>query len=214
MHLALQYSGLPAFEDYLRARQSMYVQLYFHKTSTACEAMMQKIASQLTDWSLPAKISEYAATDEYEIHSLLSTVAKQKLQNFEQDEFEKTAISLFINRNLWKMVYEMTENEGHQTQNAELQAVVKLLKDEQIPYELLSSHNVLTKFSTRKDGQRSSNSLRIIKLDERQFVRVEAVEDFSSITQEKGVLFHRIYVSPEDANEAKNAIRNMFEIRP
>src|SRR5690606_17629086 len=40
LHVAISLSGLAAFEDYLRARHSMYLQLYFHKSSVAAEAMM------------------------------------------------------------------------------------------------------------------------------------------------------------------------------
>ena len=39
LHIAITFSGLAAFEDYLRARHSMYLQLYFHKTSAATEVL-------------------------------------------------------------------------------------------------------------------------------------------------------------------------------
>ena len=47
LHLAVQFAGLAAFEDYLRARQSMYLQVYFHKTGVACEAALQFLMKRL-----------------------------------------------------------------------------------------------------------------------------------------------------------------------
>ncbi|MCX6129547.1 MAG: HD domain-containing protein [Proteobacteria bacterium] len=55
LHVAIMLSGLAAFEDYLRARYSMYLQLYFHKSSVAAEAMMRHLTQGLAAWRLPAK---------------------------------------------------------------------------------------------------------------------------------------------------------------
>jgi HD superfamily phosphohydrolase len=214
IHLALKYSGLSALEDYLRARHSMYVQLYFHKTATASEAMMQRLSRYLGNWHLPAKVSEYCALDEYEIRSYLGSVSKQKLPKREQTEVEDLMKDLFVNRRLWKMVYEITEEKEHRNKpNPELQEVIKFLDEEKIDHEAVSSHTVLTKFRSLKSGEKNTSCLRLIKLDERQLLRVEAVEDHSSIAKENGVVFHRIYVSQEDAIEAKATILEILETR-
>jgi HD superfamily phosphohydrolase len=211
MHLSLQYNGLPAFEDYLRARQSMYVQLYFHKTTTACEAMLQKLSEILGSYKLPSEISEYALLDEYEIRAYFDKTGKENLSRPQHLILSSLLTDLFMNRKLWKMVYEVTEEAGTDLHRSELDAVTRCLKEEHLDYELVSSHNVLTKFRSRKNGEKSENYLRLIKLDERQFLRVEAVEDFSSIIKEGGVQFHRIYVTQEDAREAEHVIREVLE---
>ncbi len=212
IHLALQYSGLAALEDYLRSRQSMYVQLYFHKTSTACEAMMQKLASQIGVHSLPAEIKEYATIDEYEIRQFFSELAQNHLLKTQFSKFSALLKDLFVNRKLWKMVYEITEESNFRDfQNHELQAVTKLLKEESMEFEVVSSHNVLTKLKTQKSKKKQA--LRLIKMDSRQFPRVEAVEDYSVLSKEKGVLFHRVYVRQEDASEARMVIREMLDAK-
>lgn len=211
IHLALQYSGLPAFEDYLRARQSMYVQLYFHKTTTACEAMMQKISTYLKGWNFPAKLSEYSALDEHEIRSCFLEASKERLKRGDQQAFEKLIRDLLVNRRLWKMVYEITEEDSPRSKSLNLEELTQCLKDESIEFETVSSRNVLTKFRGRKRGEKSPNYLRLIKSDERQFLRIEAVEDYSSIIKEATVLFQRIYVSQDDANEAKSVIRAVLD---
>ena len=58
-HLAIRFSGLAAFEDYLRSRHSMYLQAYLHKSSVAIEAMLEFIRKQLKEQHLPVKIEEY-----------------------------------------------------------------------------------------------------------------------------------------------------------
>lgn len=201
LHLALQYQGLPAFEDYLRARQSMYLQLYFHKTSTACEAMMQRISRSLGDWRLPANLEEYCQVDEYEIRSLLQDAGQRTIAPDRYPEFDGLLKDLFLNRRLWKMVYETTDRAA-QT----LEELRELLEKSGIETETLSSHNVLTKFRTRKVGQRSQNNLCLIKKDPRQCLRVEAIEDYSSVTKEPGVVLHRLYVARKDVEKAEQIL--------
>ena len=43
----------------------MYQQVYFHKTVTACEAMLQHINHILTEFKLPLQIEEYLNLDEH-----------------------------------------------------------------------------------------------------------------------------------------------------
>ena len=77
LHAAIHLSGLAAFEDYLRARQSMYLQLYFHKTAVGAEAMMQHLSKKLGSWSLPANVEEYARCDEYNVGESMKKVARK-----------------------------------------------------------------------------------------------------------------------------------------
>ena len=55
----------------------MYLQLYFHKTSVAGEAMLQNIARKLDGWSLPARLDEYVLLDESNIYAHLVSAAKE-----------------------------------------------------------------------------------------------------------------------------------------
>ena len=92
LHVAINYSGLPAFEDYLRARYSMYLQLYFHKSSVAAEAMIVELRKSLGNFKLPANIENYAALDEYKIHEVMLNEARE----IEDKEKERVALLLLI----------------------------------------------------------------------------------------------------------------------
>ena len=109
LHVAINYSGLPAFEDYLRARYSMYLQLYFHKSSVAAEAMIAEIMNMLPHFKLPANIKEYASIDEYKIHEVLLREAK----NIDDEKKRQACVELvndhLFERDLWKRVFEITE---------------------------------------------------------------------------------------------------------
>lgn len=213
IHLALQYAGLPAFEDYLRARQSMYAQLYFHKTTAACEAMLQKISEYLSSWSLPVSISEYSSIDEYEIKSILQKEAKN-LHKVDQLKLNTLLKDLLVNRNLWKLVYEVTEisTQASEETSKNLQIVMDRLKEERLDFELISSRNSLTRLKRIAKDKSSLNHLKLIKLDERQFLRVENIEKFTNLTEDT-VQYHRIYVNREDAQEAAGYIRDLFEVK-
>ena len=194
IHVAINLSGLAAFEDYLRARHSMYLQLYFHKSSVSAEAMMQHLSKALRDWRLPAEVSEYAKVDEYNIGNVLVTAAEKQLDEKEIGEFKRQVDELLYSRKLWKRVFELsgpksTVSEDH------IGFAAKLLKEKNIPFESISSGSSLTRFSPRRANQKSSNYLRLIKKDEKQFPRVVAIEDYSDvITSNREVVIHRIYV--------------------
>lgn len=214
LHLAIQYSGLPAFEDYLRARQSMYAQLYFHKTSTACEAMMQNLTKKLGPWHLPAEAESYGKMDEYQIHPCLLTAGRESVAQEDYYKFKQLLDDLLLNRRLWKMIYEITvENGDKLSTHKDIKLIQELLFKEKIENELISSHNVLSKFQGRKKGQKSQNNLRLIKKDTEQFPRVEAIEDYFSAAKEGGMLSHRIYVSRDDAKRAEKIVKDLLDAR-
>ena len=79
-HLALRFSGLAAFEDYLRARQSMYYQVYFHKTAVACEAMLRYVSNFIGEWNLPSNVYKYVEHDDSNIYLTLKEQIKEDPQ--------------------------------------------------------------------------------------------------------------------------------------
>lgn len=196
LHLAIQFSGLAAFEDYLRARQSMYLQLYFHKTSVAAEAMMQYITGCMENWSLPASIEEYCKLDEYNIAPLLLEQGKIHVKNKEDYlYFKKVVNDLLFNRKLWKRVFEISGTTNSINSDPSLKKAQDTLDKLGIKYEKISTTNSLTKFRSRKLNQMSSNYLRLIKKDSRQFPRVVPIEDYSGVMQNKNSIhICRLYI--------------------
>lgn len=213
LHAAIHLSGLAAFEDYLRARHSMYLQLYFHKSSVGAEAMMQHLASRLGDWRLPANMEEYAKCDEYNIGDRLKQVAEERLGGSELSDFNKKVDDLLYNRRLWKRVFEISGRKG-QVSEERLEKVCQFLTGQNIPFERVSSGNSLTRFRPRREHEKSTNYLRLIKKDERQFPRVVPIEDHSELIRSNSeIVIHRIYVEATkrpDGQDLPDYVRNIL----
>jgi HD superfamily phosphohydrolase len=200
LHLAISYSGLAAFEDYLRARHSMYLQLYFHKTSVAAEAMMSHLAKLLGGWTLPADPLAYAELDEYNIEGALTDAARALRSRPEQRQFSALLRDLLRTRRLWKRVFEVTAHDdaGRATVRSSTAEASRIIEALGIPYETISSSSALTTFRERGEHEMSRNYLRLIKKDERQFPRVLPIEDHTElIAANSRVHIDRIYV-PDD----------------
>lgn len=207
VHVAINFSGLAAFEDYLRARYSMYLQLYFHKTGSAAEAMLQHLADKLDNWRLPADLKSYARIDEYNIGAQLEAAAKAKKWNKKQyDEFESLLRGALYDRRLWKRVYELSGTEGKKVDMKLLERAKGVLLKMQVPFEQISSENSLTRFRPRTDPDAASqNYLRLIKKDVRQFPRVVAIEDYSQlIDNNSGTAIHRLYVADDVDSQGRS----------
>lgn len=201
-HVAIGFSGLAAFEDYLRARHSMYLQLYFHKTAVAAEAMMQHIAVVMGGFRLPAKVAAYAKIDEFSIgNELLKAAAGLPVDR--RDQVANLTNDLLYHRRLWKRIYEVTSNRPELTRSFGLRQVKDLLERQEIPYEELSSGNSLTRFRPREGNAPSQNYLRLVKKDERQVLRVLPIEDYSKVINENDTTFiSRLYIDPQSVSEA------------
>ncbi len=199
LHVAIRTSGLAAFEDYLRARQSMYLQVYFHKTSSSAEAMMKYLSGMLDGWSLPAEVDEYASFDEYNIGVELSNIASSSLDDiYKVKSFQKTLRDLLYDRRLWKRVFEITGPADDRVAEARLTAVESVIQDKKIDFQSVSSLSSLTRFSPRARSERSANDLRIIKEDEYGVPRVHPIEDYTSVIQNNNnVVLRRVYVNSE-----------------
>ncbi|MBC7660974.1 MAG: HD domain-containing protein [Chitinophagaceae bacterium] len=215
IHVAIHLSGLAAFEDYLRARYSMYLQLYFHKSSVAAEAMMRHLCNTLGDWRLPARIENYAAIDEYNIGNALWEAA-QKLPSPLSEETVILVADLLYNRRLWKRVYEVTGSR-HRPAIDIIDRVKSILTLKGISFQEISSENSLTRFQPKGSG-RSRNYLRLIKKDEQQLHRICAIEDYSSlIASNDSVAIRRIYAAPDQIHslsEIKALITDGLQKKP
>lgn len=208
-NLAIQFSGLAAFEDYLRARHSMYLQLYFHKTSVAAEAMIKRTSKLLGQWSLPLDIDAYAKIDEHSFASVLEGVADSRLNDAsERKGFSELVRNLIFERKLWKRVFEVTSNLKSSVSNEALIEAATVMDSLKIPYEIVSSSSSLTRL--RPQGEQQNSKLTLIKKDQHQFPRVVAIEDhLSLIDANSQVSIYRIYVPEDEAAKASAAIRGL-----
>ena len=209
LHLAIQFSGLAAFEDYLRARHSMYLQLYFHKTSVAAEAMIKKITTLLPGWTLPLDIDAYASIDEYNMPSILLDAAKSIIKDpKELQEFNDLVQDLMYHRKLWKRAFEVASNTGPSSGVESIDEAATVISSLGFKFEKVSSSNSLTRFRPRSDNEPSRHRLRLIKKDDFQFPRVIPIEDqMSLIDQNSQVHITRLYVeNRKDPKTGKSTI--------
>lgn len=222
LHVAISSSGLAAFEDYLRARQSMYLQVYFHKTSSSAESMLQYLAKALGGWHLPSSVNEYAEWDEYSIaHGLLKVGETRIGDLYERSDFERTLKDLLFRRRLWKRVYESVGGFDDPVADEKLRMVSDLIAEQNAEFEQVSSLSALTRFQPRGREERSVNYLRLIKRDEFDIPRVCPIEDFARfISSNEKIAIRRIYV-PEsstenrpDAKQIKQEINNRLKSFP
>jgi HD superfamily phosphohydrolase len=213
LHLAIQFSGLAALEDYFRARQSMYLQLYFHKTSVAAEAMLQNILTHLNNWRLPADPDKYAEVDEYNFGQNLKDAAQIEIK----DPSTRTRImeevdDLLYRRRLWKRVFELSGVSNAVRHNPSVELAKKVLTNINIPFEQVSSSNLLTNFRPRELKKHSQNYLRLVKRDSKQFPRVVPIEDHSSLVgSEHTVHITRLYVKNRPGPDGESLVAKAFK---
>lgn len=218
VHLAIQLSGLAAFEDYLRARHSMYLQVYFHKTSVAAEAMLKHMSRKLGDWRLPCRPEDYAKIDEHNVGAILLEAARTTIDSPEERlRFQTSLEDLLYNRRLWKRVYEISsggEHARHISAGVVMEKAKQIIHKMGYEFEQISSTSSLTRFRPRAADEPSRNYLRLIKKDERQFPRVTPIEDdFSVVTANPSVNISRLYVEggeTESGEPIEQAVRKQI----
>lgn len=195
MHIGINFSGLAAFDDYLRARQSMYLQLYFHKTSVGAEAMMQALANRIDNWKFPCDLHSYAALDENNIGEELLTAAEASLPKSELPRYKKLLSDLLLNRRLWKRVYEVTSTGEHDAALHSLEIAKNVMRRHGVEFEQIDSSTSLTRFSPTNESQRNYHTMRLIKKDEMQFPRVRPIEEYTSAIQaNRHISIMRLYI--------------------
>jgi HD superfamily phosphohydrolase len=205
VHVAIMHSGLAAFEDYLRARQSMYLQVYFHKTSSAAEAMMARISKTLKHWSLPAEVRTFAECDEYNIQGLLQQAAHERIKDlFERKDFDNLTRDLLMHRRLWKRVYEITAVDADEVTKEKVELIKQVMTERNINFEYVSSLTSLTRFHPRERHQKSKNYLRLILRDELNTPKVVPIEDHWSLAESsQRIRIHRFYAPRDSVNVAE-----------
>lgn len=221
-HVAIGLSGLSAFEDYLRARFSMYLQLYFHKTAVSAEAMLRFIKFYLRDWKFPSNLKDYMKLDEYSFLEHINNIAKNSLNEVNLELFQGHLNKLLLDRNLWKRVYEITSSLKKDISKDLIYLVEQTLLGLGYHYLTISSENDLTRLRPRSKYQKSRNYLKLIKKNELQIPIVVPIEDYSRIVENNDTTkIWRVYVDLSgEADQAtaltklKNKIATEIEKNP
>ena len=191
----------------------MYLQLYFHKSSVAAEAMIVELMHTLDGFQLPANLEEYAELDEYKIHEILINEANKIDDEKKRQNCKDLINNLLFERDLWKRVFEITGSD-EKLGLPILEEAKKIIESHGFPYQQVSSANSLTRFQPRESNKkRSANYLRIIKKDIKQFPRVTPIEDHSTIIDSnQKITIHRIYASASFDDEGRYIPQRIKEL--
>jgi hypothetical protein len=195
-HLAIRRSGVAAFEDYLRARWSMYQQVYFHKTATACEAMLEAIHKSLNRFSLPLDLNEFLRLDD----SSFMAFAQSK-SSTGTGRGRELLEDLLHGRKLWKRVYEESIPSEQLTSAPSLcPATLNFLRTQSVPSEMIESSTSLTRFSPKGRNRQSRNTLKVVVKDVHGLRFLEPIETHSRLVNrlDEEVVIRRIFVARED----------------
>lgn len=199
-HLAIRRSGIPAYEDYLRARMSMYHQVYFHKTATACEAMLEQIKEQLNNPTFPLDLENYAKLDDHSIHGFFQSFCPQS--NSSQIDSVRLVDSLLLNRKLWKRVYEESVP-THLIANtpSRCDSILSFLKEQKIPAQLVETTTNLTRFSCKQRDGYSKNKLKVMIKNVHSLRFLEPIENHCPLInrEDEEFIIRRIFI-PKDLN--------------
>lgn len=128
IRLGIKKSGLPAIENFIQARYELYVQVYFHKTNQACNAMLSHSTRTLK------KIGyEFVKCNTVElfIDDYLKLSDERFLEVVEQaipDEEDKITIRELRDRKLWKRIIEIYPEKRNMRRD-DIDKKIKKVKD-------------------------------------------------------------------------------------
>ncbi|WP_432693991.1 HD domain-containing protein [Priestia aryabhattai] len=106
IRLGIKKSGLPAIENFLQARYELYIQVYFHKTNQACNAMLTHATRQLKNQNF--KFIKCNSAKEFRDGYLeLSDEQFLKLIRNEVTGDDRETINDLLDRKLWKRIIEI-----------------------------------------------------------------------------------------------------------
>ncbi|MEY3903462.1 MAG: hypothetical protein RL189_2768 [Pseudomonadota bacterium] len=195
-HLAIRRSGVAAFEDYLRARWSMYQQVYFHKTATACEAMLEAAHKHLNRFSLPLQLEDFLRLDDASFfafaHSQCQTASNRGLVLLDD---------LLYGRKLWKRVYEESiPSDQLKSAPSLCPATISFLRAQGFSSEMIESSTSLTRFSPKGREKKSRNTLKVVVKDVHGLRYLEPIESHSKLVNrlDEEIVIRRIFVGRED----------------
>lgn len=202
MCIGLKKSGLAAFEDFLKARWSMYQQVYFHRTATACEAALCFVFKNTPEMSLPIDLDAYLKIDDWTFLQF-ATDSIQKSNHSKQKFIKDTLVGLINERKIWKILYE--ENLSKQpglTNQSVSPLIVAELEREDVPCSHIESSTNLTKFSPLRRDKETDNTFMILSYNSFGPLQLIPIENESKLinTLDQDIAIGRIFTSPIKIN--------------
>ncbi len=190
LFLGLNRRALYAFDDFMLSRHHMHLMVYFHHKSIIYEEMLNRyLSSEDCPFQLPASYKDYLLYTDYKLHEHLSLSSNPWAQRIAQ-------------RRPFRVLIEL-----HNTQSSERPAKIRqVLEDRGIDSIWASSQARLSKYHSIPEEDRSSP---IFVVDQYDPLDVPSPIDQSTeiFSRYEGTrIIDRIYVSPENSEEAKKLL--------
>lgn len=200
--LAIKYSGLQAFEDYLLSRYQMYSQVYFHKTSIAFDAMMNDIGASVR-FRLPAAVDRYCEIDDHNVSERLEAAIQNVTDRRRRRRLMRVFRGLFKLREPWRRIYEINlsmEREGEEGRDRAIviEEVASFCKRHNVGYHAIEAGKWFTRLLPRDHRSCGKNRLKLIKKNVHGIPFVLPIEQYSPIidTFMRRINIVRVYVEP------------------
>lgn len=196
MYLALNRRALYSFDDFLISRHHMHLMVYCHHKSIIYEEMLNRyLTSPDCTFVLPGDIEQYTHYNDYRLHEHLRSVTNPWAQRIAQRKPFKVLI------------------EQHNTsESTRPEQIKKALETEGIEVIRTSSKARLSKYHTASPEERA---LQIYVVDQYDsWAKPAPINQTTEIFQryEGARIIDRIYVAPENINNAEKILKNLREM--
>ena len=212
-YLGFHIQAAPALEGFLRARQSMFLQIYFHKTSVASEAMILHLSRLLNGWSFHGNMLEYTAVRDQDLERVLrlKLAQHQDLSDERRAQAARLIDGLFVSRQLWKKVYEQRSacEQQHNQHCKFAEQLQTRFGEQEIAAEVITASSQLAR---AQDMQRQGGDAkyRWITQDSFGFLSLAAANPLQNLlAQHPPFWLVRVYVAPAAYLDAKALIQQL-----
>lgn len=216
--LAIKYSGLQAFEDYLLSRYQMYSQVYFHKTSVAMDAMMNYLGEHLP-LKLPASVDRYCAICDSEFPELVEKAIERVKERLLRQRLSRVFMGLFKLRDPWRRIFEVNlsmERVGESSDSDRAivaEEVLRFCREHNVAYQVVEAEKWFTRLLPRGHRSVGDNRLKLIKKNVHGIPFVLPIENYSPIidTFMRRINILRVYVESRYKNRILLRLDKRFQ---
>lgn len=208
--LGIKMSGLDSVIRFIQSRNHLYNQVYFHKTNSATNSMLDFIFSDIDDNVLKGidKFTDYENfycenSDEHFFNSTLRKIFKKN-----SCSYCESVLNDLLNRKLWKRCYEKRENVtnflqfGEKKFNEEKLKIIKAeLKNEGIIIQENYCSNVGLKGFYNNEGKIKTKSVIIDKKGKLIKNNWDSITDEMQFLNQTNIFIKRIYLNRQDRME-------------
>ncbi|NJI72283.1 HD domain-containing protein [Sphingobacterium kitahiroshimense] len=205
--LGIKKSGLDSIVRFIQSRNHLYNQVYFHKTNSATNTMLDFVFRNLSDKSALEDVNEYSDYedfyckngDEYFFNSTLKDcLNSNECAPCEDVCVENEVLDELLDRNLWKRIYEERINDKAARNNDDFEkrkfdnGKLSTLKNELEGMNIFIHENYSSNLGLK--GANKSKSVLIDKKNNQIIDDWSAVSDEIQFLNQTNVFIKRIYL--------------------